>query len=259
MNILVNILESQEIGILYILFSMVFHLICLATPFILAYILFKILSKRLKKLSAKILLFVMLFLGAFLFEMQLLKWIYGWHPRVPRIWIFRYELVCFFLYYAITLTTFIRKSKKVFSKILSVVIISLIFGSLTIFYIEEREIMKDSSDSGSGVYMGELKRDIQEYVMTYKEYPTHEDGISRKLQRYPPQVYGTFSTGSLYGLTRKKYTAKDNPNFMVAWDEESHGIILKWRYVIFVGKKEPKFKMISERTFQKLLKAQQEK
>jgi len=260
MDILVNILETQIIAIFHILFSIVFHLICLATPFILAYILFKIFSKRLKKLSIKILLFVILFLGAFLFELQLLKWIYGWHPRVPRIWIFRYELVCFFLYYIITATIFIQRSKKVFSKILSIVIVTLIFGLLTIFYIEEEEIIKDSSDNGSGVYMGELERDIREYVMTYKEYPTYKDGISGKLERYPPQVYGTFSTDVLYGLTKKRYTINDNPNLMIAWDKESHGVVIKWRYVIFVGKKEkPEIKMISEGKFQKLLKDQQEK
>ncbi|MFH0775380.1 MAG: hypothetical protein V2A53_07835 [bacterium] len=118
--------------------------------------------------------------------------------------------------------------------------------------------MKDSSDSGSGVYMGELKGDIQEYVMTYKEYPTYEDGISGKLERYPPQVYGTWNTGVLYGLTQKRYTTKDNPDFMVAWDKKSHGVILKWRYVVFIGRRgRSEMKMVSEGRFQKLLKEQQ--
>lgn len=214
MNILINILHSDVVDILHTLFSIVAHPIFLATPFILVYILFKILSKRLKVVFIKILLFIMLFFGTLLFEwFFLFNWLHADLGEIQTRF-FRYILVCFFIYYVITMAIFVPRSKKMFFKILSTVVISLIFAFFIIFYIEREEIIKVEGPFGS----------------------------ERRID-------------CVYSL---KQTPKNNSNFMIAWDKKSHGIILKWRYVIFVGKKEkPEIKAVSEGKFQKLLKEQQ--
>jgi len=172
--------------------------------------------------------------------------------------------ICFYLLffsYLAGLIIYMQKSKRSFSlKILFTIIGVSVYFLIFIIFIEGGEIIKTDSDgSGSRISMGELQRDIRKHIRIYKEYPTYEDEISGKLERYHPKVYGTSNTGILYELTKKRYIINDNPNFMVAWGKESHGIIIKWRYVIFVGKKGKSWiEMISEGKFQKLLKQQQQ-
>lgn len=256
-NILVNIIN--EIGILHILVAIILRPILLGAPLILALVYIFFTSK---KIYTKILLF----LGAILCEMLLFNWLYAdnlsFQEIQTRHW--RYALVGFFLYCIITMIAFVQRSKKVFPKILSIVVISLIFGSLTIFYIEGYEI--EWSD-GSITYMRSLEQKFQEYVTTHNGcYPTYDeyyDEVSKNTSHHDryylgyEEYHGSPTSGFPYELTQKRYTTNDNPNLMVAWDKESHGVLLRWRYVIFVGKGEPEMKIVSEQKFQKLLKQQQ--
>ncbi len=267
-NILVDILHNDAMLVLYFLFGIAVHPISLGTPFVLAYI-----FSRRKRIYFKILLFF----GAFLLINIALFWLYS--EDVPQRFLI-YALGCFFMYYIIVMSIFLQKLKTTFFKILSIIVVTLIFSSLTIFYIEENKIAEESLSEGAWRRMDTLRKKLQEYAVAHNGYyPTYDeyydeisksispqeryyltcDGYHEVMSKIDSIKHGTPTTTEFrYELTQKKYTTKDNPNLMIAWYKKNHGFIFKWRYIIFVGKGELDIKAISEGRFQKLLREQQE-
>ncbi|MBU1600370.1 HEAT repeat domain-containing protein [bacterium] len=153
-----------------------------------------------------------------------------------------------------------RLKKSLFVRILFAVISTLIFFSAVFFIFIEGEIVsKNSGSDGPFPKMWTLKQAIENYLETHKRYyPTHDE-FQKYLtthQEFPNQL-ACERLGKDYELTQKKYTVIHNPNLMVAWGKEIYGIILKWRWVIFMGKIDPEIHRVSEGRFQKLLKEQQ--
>ncbi|MEW6481999.1 MAG: HEAT repeat domain-containing protein [bacterium] len=211
--------------------------------------------------SKKAFVKILLFFGAFLWEILLFRWLHadGLSLGDIQMRFFKYVLTCFFLFYILTMVVFIRRLKKISSKIVSGIIISLIFASLPVFYIEGRVISKESGSEGSSSDMWTLKQAIENYLETHKRYyPTHDE-FQKYLtthQEFPNQL-ACERLGKNYELTQKKYPVIHNPNLMVAWGKEIYGIIFKWRWVIFMGKIDLEIHRVSEGRFQRLLKEQQ--